>query len=251
LAETLTFFDANCVVGGRQLGPPETQLSVAELLEAMDLCGIERALVTHSHAVEIDVPDGNARCRTLASENPRFVPCFVALPGHTGEFPRGEALLRLLYEGGARAVRLFPKRHRYSLLPPWGDELLETLEEANVPVFVDAAEISYEDLHQVLLRHPELRIVLLRPWYRVDRWLYPLLEAHSNLSIEISFYQPFRGLEALASRFGATRLLFGTGMPQFEPGATVAAVRYADLPWQDLQKIAHENLETLLWRPRP
>ena len=250
MSEKLRFFDANCTVGGRQLGPPEVQLSTQEVLQAMDRCGIERALVTHSHAVEIDVPDGNARCRELARQNPRFVPCFVALPGHTGEFPKGEALLRLLYEGGARAVRLFPKRHRYSLLPPWGDTLLETLEEANVPVFVDAAEISFEDLHQVLTAHPNLRFVLLRPWYRVDRLLYPLLEIYENLFVEISFYQPFRGLEALASRFGASRLLFGTGFPQFEPGSTVAAVRYADLPWSDLEKIAHENLENLLWRPQ-
>ncbi|MDZ7373802.1 MAG: amidohydrolase family protein [candidate division KSB1 bacterium] len=245
----LRFYDGHCRVGSSQRQRPETRLSVGELLQVFQSCGIERALVTHAYALELDPWEGNRRAAGLCRQHPELVPCFVALPHHTGEMPRGEELLAYLAEGGARAVRLCPRAHRFRLGEIWVGELLNALDEGGYPVLVSADEIELEELSGLLRDHSGLRIVLLRPWYRDARLLYPLLERFDNLFLEISFYQTFRGLEDLAERFGSHRLLFGSALPDFDACATVSAVRWADLSWEWLEDIAWRNLARLLRLP--
>ncbi len=242
----LRFFDCNCCVGSSQKQLPETRLGTDELLRVLARCGVERALVVHAHSLELSPSEGNRRLAELCRQREELLPCFVLLPHHTGEMPGGPGLIEYLQDGGARAVRLCPGLHRYRLEEPWSGDLLATLEQAGYPVLIAATEISHEDLLQVLRDHPRLKLVLLRPWYRDARLLYPLLERYENLYVEISFYQPFRGLEDMVSRFGAGRLLFGSGMPEYDPASTVAAVRWLDVPWEDREAIAGKNLERIL-----
>jgi predicted TIM-barrel fold metal-dependent hydrolase len=242
----LRFYDCHCRVGSSQKQRPETRLGWDGLSRVFAHCGIERALVVHAHALELDPLEGNRRLAHACRERPELLPCFVLLPQHTGEMPQGDKLLAYLTEGGAKAVRLCPRLHRFSLAETWSGNLLSTLDEAGYPVLLAANEVGYEELHGVLRAHPGLSVVLLRPWYRDARWLYPLLEKFDRLYVEISLYQPFRGLEELALRFGPERLLFGSGLPDFDPCATVSAVRWADLPWDWLEAIAWKNLSRLL-----
>jgi len=74
-------------------------------LEEMERVGIGRALATHASAIETDIMGGNGRTSELAAQHPRFEACYVVVPHHTGEMPGGDALVRYLEDGGARAAR--------------------------------------------------------------------------------------------------------------------------------------------------
>jgi predicted TIM-barrel fold metal-dependent hydrolase len=64
--------------------------------------------------------------------------------------------------------------------------------------------------------------------------------------VEISGYQGLLAVEAVVKRFGAERLLFGTNLPTFNPGAAVTTVMYADIAEEDKSLIAAGNLRRLL-----
>ena len=49
--------------------------------------------------------------------------------------------------------------------------------------------------------------------YRELRVLLPLLDRHPNLACDLSYFAAHQGVEVVVRRFGAGRLLFGTGMP--------------------------------------
>lgn len=245
----IQFFDCNCIAGPMTAIHPEGDLPLHELQSRLRELDIERLLVTHSYALEYDPGVGNLAASELCCNAGGLLPCYVLLPPATHELPApGETLLDYLDRGGARAVRLAPKTHGFGLGDVWCRELLDCLSQAGVPVLVEYDETNWAEIDQVLCNHPTLKLVILRAGYRIDRWLYPLLEKHTGLHLEISWYHTFGGIEAIARRFGAERLLFGTGAPIWEPAGPVGLVAYADLSEREKTLIASANLDRLLWR---
>ena len=79
--------------------------------------------------------------------------------------------------------------------------------------------------------------------------MYPLFEKYKGLRIEAATYQVNFGIEEICRRFGAHRLLFGTGLPFTEAGPSIAQITYADVSDDDKRRIAGDNLRELLeWR---
>jgi len=217
----------------------------------MKAAGISRALAIHALAKELAPVEGNELIVALARDFQWIEPCWVVMPHHTGEMPAPENLLPEMRKNGVRSARLFPSLHGWRMNEYGAGELLSALEAACVPALVDLDQTNWDEVDQVCAAHPALPLVVVRVTYRIDRTLYPLLEKHQNLSIEISGYQPHRAIEEIAGRFGAHRLLFGTGLPVFEPGSAVGMVTYAELPRDQKQMIAAGNLESLLEQAKP
>jgi len=251
LEHSLLFFDCYCQVGRYGTPGPGEPLEPREVLDAMQRAGISRALAIHALAKELAPIEGNDLIVMLAREHQWIEPCWVAMPHHTREMPAAGVLLAAMRNSGVRSVRLFPSLHGWRMNEYGTGELLSALGAACVPTFVDLDQTNWDEVDQVCATHPGLPLVVLRVTYRIDRTLYPLLEKHQNLRIEISGYQPHRGIEEIAARFGAHRLLFGSGLPVFEPGSAVAMVTYAELPEDQKQMIAAANLEALLAQAKP
>lgn len=241
----LDFFDCNVQAGRFGTPIPETLFTTRELMARLNAAGIRRALAFHSLAKEVHPMEGNP---AMAEEGrpPDIVQCWVAMPHHTGDVPRPEEFVDAMKLAGARAVRLFPSLHNYSLSDWCAGEMLAEFERRKVPVFIEAGQASWEAIAGALKSHPRLRLTVLQTSYRCDRYLYPLLESFKHLSIETGSYVVTGGIEAICSRFGASRLVFGTGMPFYEPGAAVSLVTYAQISDKDKQAIASGNLERLL-----
>jgi len=219
--------------------------TVPDLLSEMDDAGIGRALVYHILAKEWCPAEGNSRLLSDIADCDRLYPCFVGLPHATRELPPPREFASLVRSHHG-AVRLWPAEHQYVIEDWCMGETLSALAERGVPVLLDAAQINWGALSALLTRHPALPVVLLDTYYRVDRYLYPLWEKHSNLYLETTTYQVHRGIEAVVARFGPERLVFGTNLPTLETGGPLAQILYAELPEADKQAIAGGTLQRLL-----
>lgn len=242
------FFDANLMVGRRANPRPENDLTTDQLLDEMAFLGIARALATHALAVEYDSLIGNERLLEITKENPSLQPCFVVQPHPIGKFPKGDALIEYLQKGGARAVRLYPKKHSFGLEQQADGDLLFPLEEAEIPVLLDLEQTSLDQVDAVLKRHPSLNLILIRVGYRIDQWLFPLLQKHPKLHIDLSLYPVHRGIETIVETFGAGRMIFSSGLPVWNGGAAISHIQYAKIPAEARDQIAFQNLENQLWK---
>jgi hypothetical protein len=242
----LAFFDCNCQVGRFSAPAPGLALTPDALEAQLAYFGVARALCHHALAREYSPAEGN---RALLEDRPPWLePCWVVMPHHTGELPPPAQLLREMQDADVRAVRLFPKDHGWSLRE-WGSgELAAALESQRVVTLLDLDQTGWDDVDAACGAHPDLPLVVLRPNYRAARSLYPLLERHANLRIEFSLYQVHRGIEEICERFGADRLLFGTGLPVFSPGGPVAMVTYAEVADSARRAMAGGTLARLLGR---
>ena len=241
------FFDANLMVGRRACPRPENDLSTDQILDEMAHLGITRGLATHALAVEYDPLLGNEKLLEITSAQKSLKPCFVVQPHPIGKFPKGDALIDLLRDGGARAVRMYPKKHSYGLEQQADGDLLFPLEEAEVPVLLDLEQTSLAEVDAVMKRHPSLNLILIRVGYRIDQWLFPLFRKHPNLKIDLSLYPVHRGIETIVDTFGSERMVFSTGLPVWNGGAAITHIQYADIPPEARDQIAFQNLENLLW----
>ncbi len=244
----LIFFDCNCSVG-RVAYPHLYDIPDVEgLQKEMKTAGIEDALVYHIVARDGHPPVGNSMLMEVIKDIPELHPVWVLLPHHTGEMLHPDKLLLEMKKNNVKAVRLYPKAnyHSFSISEWCSGELLSALEEEHIPIILDMATISWEDVYTILGNHQQLPVIAATCSYRNNRYIYPLLEKYKNLSIELSRFMGAGTIEDIVERFGSNHILFGTNMPQYTGTAAVSILTYSDIDQKAKQAIAGGNLSNLL-----
>jgi hypothetical protein len=230
-------------------GPYRTRVfryarTVSELIDELDFCGIDEALVYHTAQRFDQTTIGNERLVNEIGGCARLHATWAVLPGATGEQPPVGQLLEQMRTHHVRALRLFPRDHRYFLDGlSWGDQL-PVYAERRIPLFVKAGLDRVADL---LRAFPSATVITdtlgANP---LDRYAWPLLEAYPNLYYETSGYLTAGAIEAFCQRFGADRLVFSSGFPDYPSGAALLTLVGADISDDDRQAIARGNLARLL-----
>ncbi|MET7464740.1 amidohydrolase family protein [Nonomuraea sp. NPDC005501] len=227
-------FDAH-----RLIGPVPFDDLPADPRAEMDRLGIDRACVTHTLSLYSDPQAGNDALLRL--DDPRLVPVPVVVPGVPGaSAPSAPAEV---LEWGARMVRLCPERHRFDLTGPVA---LRWLAELDLPVAIDLDEAPPARLRVLAERLPGLRLLVLNPGYRGLRALAELMAAAPRVWVEIGTVNTQGGVEWLARRFGAGRLVFGTGAPVADDCGPRFLLDHLDLEPAEVELIAAGSLESLL-----
>lgn len=244
--ERLQFFDSNANVGKIGYKHRLQMWRTEDLLAEMDRSGIAGALVYHGMAKSHSPVYGNRLLPEELAKSPRLFGCLAAMPDHLGDFPSPAVFVAEMKRDGMRAVKLFPKSHQFDLDRRTVGKLLTTLEQERIPLLVDGSETSLSAIAGIAGAHPGLAIVLQGFSWSQERRLFPLLEEHANVRIEFSALQSNAIIETAYAKFGAERLLFGSGMPFKSPGAARALIDYARIPDEAKRRIAGGNLAELL-----
>lgn len=242
----ITFIDANCMVGQRNVCREGSPVTPSDYMEIMNRCGIEKAIVYHCMTKENDILTGNNCVDKDLSGNELFIKQWGVMPNNTGEFIPEDTLLSEMKKHNVHTVRMFPAIQDYSLKPYASGKLIRTLAEANVPIFIEKSQLSWEDVYALCTAYPESKFVLCDTGYRCLRHLIPIMEACDNLFIETSTYLMHNGVRDFCHRFGAERMIFGTGMPDHSTTAATSLIRYADISTEEKMKIASGNILRLL-----
>jgi len=243
----IELLDGNLRLGMRTQHKSGEPTTPGELLAEMDRLGISRALVRDQLAVETDLEHANRRLLDALAETDRLIPACALLPEATGETGTPVETVDEMIARGARGVWVYPTTHGYSLRDWCSGSLLSALETRRVPLFMLWQEVSVDDVAEVLARHEALDVVLTSISYRLNRVLYPLFEKHPNLHVDLAAPNASCGfIEQVVGRFGADRLIFGTGFPDHEAGPAITYLTYADIPDDDKRRIGAGNLQKLI-----
>lgn len=246
--QTLEYFDCSCYFGKRTVVNPGSFYRVEDLISKMEYYGIGKALVYHSMARECAPVTGNEMLMNDIKNYPSLIPVWVVMPHHTGEFPDPGTLREQLKLSGVRAVRMFPLvTDQNYCISEWNcGELFSMLERCGIPLLIGFDQFKWDELYGLCSSHPDLHVILTDMNYREDRNLYPLLKKFGNLYVETFGYKQHHGIEEICSRFGANRLIFGSGMPLQSGASGVAMINYARIGEEEKRMIASGNLERLL-----
>ena len=240
----MKFFDCNCAFGPYRTRVFRFARTVDELIAEMDFSNIEQALVYHT-AMRFDHPAvGNELMVRETRARPRLRATWALLPSQTGEQPALYTLLDEMARQEVRALWLFPDEHRYFLDDiTWGDQMAVFMER-RIPLFIRA---SLDKIGGLLKSFPELVVVTGSQGANpLDRYAWPLIERYPRLHFETSGYLVDGGIEEFCKRYGAGRLLFGSGFPDNAGGAAMLTLARAEISDAERQAIARDNLCRLL-----
>jgi len=249
---SIEFWDCNCFVGTPMKAIHRPAPCAADLIEAMDAAGIQKALAWHIAQFDCSAQDGNALVSEQVCQSDRLLGCWAILPPVTGEI-KLDGFFERMRQNRIAALRAFPDQNRFLLnrvvLGPFVDEVAER----RIPVLLSLERgITWPAVYALLQDYPNLTCVLcdIGTWGQ-DRHTWPLLDVYNNVYVETSYL----GLEAggiatTVSRFGADRLLFGTGFPLRYPEASMLPLLHAHISEEDKCKIAWQNLHRLIQEAR-
>ena len=242
----LEFFDCEASFGLRGYKRENMPATKEEMLNAFERYGIDYALMRYEFANNGVVKDGDIELCEVIKDDSCLFPMWYVMPHHTGEFPAPKELVELMKEHNVKAVAL--QGEGWTVGEWTCGELFDVLAEYNIPVMIPVSRIpnAYTGLYELLKVHNDLRVILTGVGYTSLRDLYPLLEMFPNLYISTSTYKAYEGIEVTVEKFGAERLVFGSGMPDLSGAASVALITYARISDEDKQKIASGNLKKLL-----
>ena len=249
----MEILDCNLTYGAVNNGKPFLNCDTFEaLLAETDRAGISGGLIRCRYSDTVGVNYGNdfaARHALAAAAEGRPVwGVWAALPPYTGETPAPEALPGEMKKNNIGAVYLAPRTHRYEPTPLTLGRLLSVLQERRIPVILNTANgVSMELIYKIMAAYPRLTAIVGDSdcWPNARR-LYPLAYEYENLRLDLSFVMDAGGVEDMVSRFGAKKLLFGTGFPARYTGSMLAVVRAAQIPDADRARIFGKNLRELL-----
>ena len=167
----ITYIDCHAAIDKWATKDQHAPWTVENMLTDMERCQIHGALVYSNLAKEMQPSLGNNYVVQTCREHPRLIPCWITLPHHCEDFPEASKFINKMLENGVKAVKLFPKLHRYSLDERTVSKLLTALQEAEIPMIVDCGEnepelqqINWDEIAPLCTRYPQLNIILHREW---------------------------------------------------------------------------------------
>lgn len=220
--------------------------SITEALDRMDRFGIAEAVVSHTLSWLHDPATGNRELLDLVAGRPRLRPCWVMLPDTCGETGTAAEFVAAALAGGVCAVRAYPADHGYDLAGGDCASMLAALADAGLPLLVDAAQAGWPTVESVAAAHPGLRVVVGGIGYRQLRQAAGVLSRTGNVHLGLANLSSHCGLEWLVERYGAGRIVFGTGAPLRDPAEAVTRLLWAELDDADVAAIGSGTLLGLL-----
>lgn len=230
--------DANVVVGP---WPSDASASwaVGDVERHLDRFGLSGALVRSALAVTYDAASGNASLLAAVAGHPRLLPSFVLGPLDCGEFGADPA-------AGARAIWLLPARHGWSLTGPEAGSLQDVLRRAGLPVFIELDETDWAGVDALCEALPSVDVVVTGIGYRTLRQAFPVLDRRPRLHVDLSYLAALDGLELFVARYGAGRVLLGTGAPVRDDAAPLFVLERSGLSEADRAMVAGGTAARLL-----
>jgi predicted TIM-barrel fold metal-dependent hydrolase len=243
--DKMRFFDVNCMIGS-WLTPPLPNTNLEDLARNMEYTGIDKAVVYHSDSVKNSIAGGNEKISKIVSGSSKFEAAWIVLPGSTFETPDENTLIQQMRFHRIHFLRLFPKLHNYDFADWQLRDLFAGIDELKIPIILECSQVTLDKVYAVLILYPNMPVIITNTSYWPNRGLYELGRKCPNVYFEISSFMHYNGLEDFASKYGVSRLVFGTNMPFQEPGPAVFRVLYSDFDTAGKQAIASGNLEEII-----
>lgn len=240
----LMFFDANCSLGMNEYGKG---VHKDVLLKDMDYFGVDKALV-RSKMIFQNANVTNSYIADAVRNEERLVGVWCILPSQCEEIPEPDQFFKLMKENNIGALTLMPFEHRYVPARISIGKIMDAAAERKVPVLLNGFAGKWDAMYDFVERFSKnilLAISASGKW-GTDRQIRPLLENYENFYFDTMGYWVPEGLYDLVEKYGADRIIYGSGFPGMDQGSQMLQIKHSRLDDTSIAKIAGKNLENLL-----
>jgi predicted TIM-barrel fold metal-dependent hydrolase len=235
-------FDNNITIGRTKQEKTENH-SPEAVISIMDRHGIDKALCTHTLSEDTSIRRGEALLLRLTE------PFRDRLEIKTVTNPLLETpaeLFRRMSQSGSRSIKIFTGKFGLSWIDEVFGELFSACNENRIPVWVDYGQADWRGAADTLRNYPNLPLVICNSRYNFFNMMTMMMQRYRNLYLDASRFNIFNGYSVLKKTVGLDRILFGTALPKYSPGAPLNFLKNSGLQENEIAGVLGKNLESLL-----
>ena len=244
----ISLFNVNAIIGQGAYEKPQFP-DINSLIAHMDYLGIDRSLVSHIEARDLNPTWGNSRLLKEISESKyaqRLIPVFAISPSCYYETGALKFIKKSLRTNKVRAFCIHPEVARFPIyqlerilmeLADWKPVLLWNCRNATIN---DFKEICY--LAEIF---PQISFIMTQRMWPGFGGIIDAMWRQKNIYTDTSLIHMRNTVKILVDEFGANRVIFGIG-DKSHYGASIAALVHYEITNQQRELIAHRNIERLL-----
>jgi len=242
-------FNVNAMVG-RGAYEEAQYPTMQSLVSHLDYLGIDRSLVSHVEARDLNPTWGNRRLLNEITESgcsDRLIPAFVVAPSCYYEKGALDFLKENFSSGKVHAIRIYPEISRFPILQL--ERVFSELSKWNPAVLWNcghgAPESDVRDFVALAEKFPKMSFVFTQKMWGGFGSIIDAMWRRKNVFVDLSWVHMRDTVNLMIDEFGAERLLFGIGFKSHY-GASIAALAHYRIKPQERELIAHGNIERLL-----
>ncbi len=259
----IKFYDINFWIGENHLSKkftvPDARLT--EILERRkDKFNITGTLITHFNSYFYYPRIGNDIVSGLLSKNDTtgfdLDGMIVMEQDYFHEPESFKKGLLSRHKQGFKALRLFPKSHKYPFEILGFGKFYEILNHYSFPVMISLDEIDitgnknieWEKILEIAGKYNDIPIIIdggASKELMFNSFLFSLLKNSQNIYLNIHNLLAIDQIEDLAGIGGADRLLFDSNFPYYEPHLSVGRLINSSLSKENKEEIAGLNIQNI------
>jgi hypothetical protein len=240
----MEWFDCNAEFGIPTKPPGRFAPTPHELLDEMDFCGVQEALVRHAAARDESAQAGNRLVCEETAEARRLHPVWAILPPQTGEIGTLDEWFADMKAHRVKALTAYSDKHRYLLNGLTFGPVFEGMSARRIPLILGP---DWRTVTEILADFPQLTVIATNhSGWGDDRFFRPLLDRYERFHIDTASYDLDGGVAGLVKRHGPHRLIYGSNYPVMQMGGSILTVAQADIADDAKAAIAGGNLRRLL-----
>jgi predicted TIM-barrel fold metal-dependent hydrolase len=237
--------DANGSFGKKSSGEPDYP-AIADRLAYMNRFGISRALVWNVESLQNHAGSSNRKLLDEIASTPgargRIIPC-LSISGFMDYETGGvKQLVAQMKEGATRALRFANVFGRMTLRQL--DPVMPAILKFKPFLVMRFDQAATQDILEFTGKYPSVSVILTEVSWGPCITVFDLMRQRKNILVDNSWLHSYGAIELVVKRFGADRLVFGTGN-KAHSGAAIGALARADLSESDRRLVACGNLERL------
>jgi len=220
------------------------------MLHWMDEYRLDQAVTFHSEAVRDPEMGNTLILQECHISNGRLKPCFVVNPSLKSLGIPGEgSVVERLKVARPVALRTFHDDQKYPFTSFFAYRILEAAQELRIPIIVSPPykplKQFFPELPTICAEYPDVPLILLRTGFNRSRVIFPILEKLPNVYFDISVMLDCGQIDEIVERYGSRNLLFGSGLPVYEPSGVLGLLYYSQISQTDKENIAYGNWKRL------
>ncbi|MCJ8331406.1 MAG: amidohydrolase [Lentisphaeria bacterium] len=243
------FYDVDILIGREIDEYEETAPTIDDVNKELQRFNVSRALVSNKKMFISNPKRGNADLQEAVSgyDNLRGIYGINTFEErhHT---PSPLIVLDAVLKMNPAGLQLWPIHETWSFSTWQCPELFDAISQHRLPVFIHWNQISdHNELVRVLQKWPDMKVVVQRVDYNSFRRFAAMMKVCANLYITTT--PKFVGgsaIEELDYQVGHDRILFGSGLFNYDILPAVGQITYANLSDEKKADIASGNLLRIL-----
>lgn len=219
------------------------------MLPHMDRLGISMAFVSHHAAVGPDFIYGNNEIMRITSQYPeRFYGYITVNPN----YPEGttKELDRCLSEPGMKGIKIHAHFHSVSIDYKSYHPVYETANKKRLPVLIHVwGKTDVMLVDKLAGQYPEVRFIMGHSGgdVRAMEAAIDVVVKHRNVYGDLVVSRALEGnVEWLVREMGASKILFGTDMPFYDPAPTFGRIALSEISDDEKRNIFGLNIKRIL-----